>query len=108
MRISMINDIEDSVSDLSVVFFVWFFLVDVIFVLILIFILDKRIYLWFDRKGWSLSVFIRILIGKFNDYLILVFFNIVNFFFFGIRGLCYKFFFDMLFFYIFIIDFSIC
>jgi len=49
--------------------------VDIIFVLILIPILDKRIYPWLDRKGWSLSVFTRISIGKFSDHLILVFFS---------------------------------
>lgn len=108
MRISMINDTEDSASDLSVVPPAWLSLVDVIFVLILIPILDKRIYPWLDRKGWSLSVFTRISIGKFNDHLILVFFNIVNSFPSGIRGLCYKFFFDMLFPHISITDPSTC
>jgi len=49
--------------------------VDIIFVLILIPILDKKIYPWLDRKGWSLSVFTRISIGKFSDRLILLFFS---------------------------------
>ena len=75
MKVSLINDTKDSADDLSVVPPAWLSLVDVIFVLILIPILDKRIYPWLDRKGWSLSVFTRISIGKFSDQLILVFFQ---------------------------------
>ena len=56
----------------------WLSLVDVIFVLILIPILDKRIYPWLDRKGWSLSVFTRISIGKFRPFNVSVLFNILN------------------------------
>ena len=56
----------------------WLSLVDIIFVLILIPILDKRIYPWLDRKGWSLSVFTRISIGKFRPFNISVLFNILN------------------------------
>lgn len=66
---------KDSTEDLSGVSPAWLSVVDIIFVLILIPILDKRIYPWLDRKGWSLSVFTRISIGKFSDHLILVFFS---------------------------------
>lgn len=66
---------KDNAKDLSGVSPAWLSLVDIIFVLILIPILDKRIYPWLDRKGWSLSVFTRISIGKFSDHLILVFFS---------------------------------
>lgn len=70
MRISLFNDTNDSTKDLSVVPPAWLSLVDVVFVLILIPILDKRFYPWLDKKGWSLSVFTRISIGKFSDHLI--------------------------------------
>ena len=69
MRLSLFNDTNDSKEDLSAVPPAWLSLVDVIFVLILIPILDKRIYPWLDRKGWSLSVFTRISIGRLSDYL---------------------------------------
>ena len=42
----------------------WLSLVDVSFVLVLIPIMDKLIYPWMDRKGWSLSIFTRISIGE--------------------------------------------
>ena len=42
----------------------WLTLVDVSFVLILIPIMDKLVYPWLDRKGWGLSIFTRISIGK--------------------------------------------
>ena len=90
MKLSLINDTKDSTDDLSVVPPAWLSLVDVIFVLILIPILDKRIYPWLDRKGWSLSVFTRISIGKFSDHVIVSFFNILNSFPFCIRGQCDK------------------
>ncbi|KAL9981184.1 hypothetical protein ACROYT_G009854 [Oculina patagonica] len=63
MRISIYNDTDDSAKDLSVVPPAWISLVDIIFVLILIPIMDKWIYPWLDRKGWSPSVFTRISIG---------------------------------------------
>ena len=44
----------------------WLSLVDVCFVLVLIPIMDKFVYPWLDRKGWHLSVFTRISIGKYN------------------------------------------
>jgi len=66
---------KDSTEDLSGVSPAWLSVVDIIFVLILIPILDKRIYPWLDSKGWSLIVFTRISIGKFSDHLILVFFS---------------------------------
>ena len=67
MRISMDNDTVHSSKDLGVVPPAWLSLVDVIFVLILIPIMDKWIYPWLDRKGWSPSVFTRISIGKCTD-----------------------------------------
>lgn len=67
MRISLFNDTQDSAKDLRAVPPAWLSLVDVIFVLILIPVLDKKIYPWLDRKGWSLSVFTRISIGKCSD-----------------------------------------
>lgn len=67
MRISIFNDTDDSAKDLSVVPPAWLSLVDISFVLILIPIMDKWIYPWLDRKGWSPSVFTRISIGKFSD-----------------------------------------
>jgi len=75
MRLSLFNDANDSTEDLKAIPPAWLSLVDVIFVLILIPILDKRIYPWLDRKGWSLSVFTRISIGKFTDHLVLTFFS---------------------------------
>ena len=75
MKISLFSDTKDSPKDLSVIPPAWLSLVDIIFVLILIPILDKKIYPWLDRKGWSLSVFTRISIGKFSDRLILLFFS---------------------------------
>lgn len=42
-------------------------LADVLFVLILIPFMDKIVYPWLDRKGWKLSVFNRISIGKYDD-----------------------------------------
>ncbi|KAJ7377294.1 hypothetical protein OS493_030106 [Desmophyllum pertusum] len=63
MKISLINDTIDSAEDLRQVPPAWLSLVDVIFVLILIPVMDKWIYPWLDRKGWSLSVFTRISIG---------------------------------------------
>jgi len=42
----------------------WLTLVDVSFVLILIPIMDKLVYPWLDKKGWGLSIFTRISIGK--------------------------------------------
>ena len=41
----------------------WLSLVDVVFVLVLIPIMDRVLYPWLDRKGWGLSVFTRISIG---------------------------------------------
>ena len=72
MKISLFNDTNDSTKDLSVVPPAWLSVVDIIFVLILIPILDKKIYPWLDRKGWSLSVFTRISIGKSSDQLIFI------------------------------------
>ena len=82
MKLSLINDTKDSTDDLSLVPPAWLSLVDVIFVLILIPILDKRIYPWLDRKGWSLSVFTRISIGKFSDHVIVSFFFFFSLFHF--------------------------
>ena len=42
----------------------WLTLVDVSFVLVLIPIMDKLVYPWLDKKGWGLSIFTRISIGK--------------------------------------------
>lgn len=67
MKLSLFSDAQDRAKDLSAVPPAWLSLVDVIFVLILIPVLDKKIYPWLDRKGWSLSVFTRISIGKFSD-----------------------------------------
>jgi len=67
MKLSLFNDTQDSTKDLRAVPPAWLSLVDVIFVLILIPVLDKKIYPWLDRKGWSLSVFTRISIGKCSD-----------------------------------------
>ena len=67
MKISLINDTIDSAEDLRQVPPAWLSLVDVIFVLILIPVMDKWIYPWLDRKGWSLSVFTRISIGKYSN-----------------------------------------
>lgn len=64
MRISIYKDTVDSSDDLRKVPPAWLSLVDVVFVLILIPIMDKWIYPWLDRKGWSPSVFTRISIGK--------------------------------------------
>ena len=44
----------------------WLSLVDVCFVLMLIPIMDKIVYPWLDKKGWRLSVFTRISIGKYK------------------------------------------
>lgn len=72
MRISLFNDTDDSAKDYSVVPPALLSLADVFFVLVLIPIMDKLIYPWLDRKGWSLSVFTRISIGKFSDYVSVV------------------------------------
>ncbi|KAL9981186.1 hypothetical protein ACROYT_G009856 [Oculina patagonica] len=63
MRISIYNDTDDPAKDLGVVPPALLSLVDVVFVLILIPVMDKWIYPWLDRKGWSPSVFARISIG---------------------------------------------
>ena len=44
----------------------WLSLVDVCFVLMLIPIMDNIVYPWLDKKGWRLSVFTRISIGKYK------------------------------------------
>ena len=44
----------------------WLSLADVCFVLMLIPIMDKIVYPWLDKKGWRLSVFKRISIGKYK------------------------------------------
>lgn len=48
----------------------WLTLVDVSFVLVLIPIMDKLVYPWLDKKGWGLSIFTRISIGKSSVVLI--------------------------------------
>ena len=58
---------KDSRSDLAVIPPASLSLADVLFVLILIPLMDKIIYPWLDRKGWKLSVFNRISIGKYDD-----------------------------------------
>jgi len=56
------DDASEDVHDAHVVP-AWLSLVDVSFVLVLIPIMDKFVYPWLDKKGWSLSVFTRISIG---------------------------------------------
>ena len=65
MRLSLdANDYNEDVNQAHVVP-AWISLVDVIFVLILIPIMDKLVYPWLDKKGCSLSVFTRISTGKY-------------------------------------------
>ena len=66
MKIALRED-KDSHSDLAVIPPASLSLADVLFVLILIPLMDKIIYPWLDRKGWKLSVFNRISIGKYDD-----------------------------------------
>lgn len=66
MKIALQED-KDSRSDLAVIPPASLSLADVLFVLILIPLMDKIIYPWLDRKGWKLSVFNRISIGKYDD-----------------------------------------
>lgn len=66
MKIALQED-KDSRSDLAVFPPASLSLADVLFVLILIPLMDKIIYPWLDRKGWKLSVFNRISIGKYDD-----------------------------------------
>lgn len=66
MKIALQED-KDSHSDLAVIPPASLSLADVLFVLILIPLMDKIIYPWLDRKGWKLSVFNRISIGKYDD-----------------------------------------
>lgn len=66
MKIALQED-KDSRSDLAVIPPASLSLADVLFVLILIPLMDKIIYPWLDRKGWELSVFNRISIGKYDD-----------------------------------------
>ena len=64
MRLSF--DPDDMIEDIDEarVIPAWLTLVDVSFVLILIPIMDKLVYPWLDKKGWGLSIFTRISIGK--------------------------------------------
>ena len=66
MKIGFSSD-TDSKKDHAVIPVASISLVDVLFVLILIPIMDKWIYPWLDRKGWSLSAFTRMSIGKYSD-----------------------------------------
>lgn len=66
MKIALQED-KDSRSDHAVIPPASLSLADVLFVLILIPLMDKIIYPWLDRKGWKLSVFNRISIGKYDD-----------------------------------------
>ena len=63
MKLSL--DPHDAVEDINEAHVVpaWLSLVDVLFVLVLIPLMDKLVYPWLDMKGWSLSVFMRISIG---------------------------------------------
>ena len=56
------SDANEDIKQASVVP-AWLSLVDVVFVLVLIPVMDRVLYPWLDRKGWGLSVFTRISIG---------------------------------------------